>query len=58
MTAAFDSLSLLIIKKSSAAGLFYNAGREGIEPSSKVLETLILPLNYRPLLITVIITVN
>ena len=34
------------------------AGREGIEPSSKVLETLILPLNYRPLLTRAIITVN
>lgn len=25
-----------------------NAGLEGVEPSSKVLETSILPLNYRP----------
>ena len=27
----------------------FHAGAEGIEPSSKVLETSILPLNYTPL---------
>ena len=25
-----------------------NSGREGIEPSPEVLETAVLPLNYRP----------
>ena len=28
------------------------AGREGIEPPSSVLETIILPLYYRPMVLT------
>ena len=31
-----------------ASGGFLLAGVEGIEPSSGVLETLILPMNYTP----------
>ena len=40
-----------LVSETSKSAVFSLAGVEGIEPSSGVLETLILPMNYTPILI-------
>ena len=53
---AFHSSTFRPIKNPPFGGVLL-AGAEGIEPSSGVLETLILPMNYAPTLVLTLLII-